>query len=223
MTKQAINKNPAYAGIANCKDNSILKNLCQNYPHINKAQIKTLANLLNICFYIINLPMEPVKNSNLKSLLAVTLTLMVLFGVFYYLITDISNQPSSNLSSKVKEQEKLQEVLAKNDEKNLTNNTENNQPKETAHQTNKEEAQENEYSYFAALASKKPDAQPQLVLGAADENIPESTVPQTGVEMIFFAFVASALITFYGIYLLTSQKRSAALSKFEQRIIKDLD
>lgn len=167
--------------------------------------------------------MEPVKNSNLKSLLAVTLTLMVLFGVFYYLITDISNQPSSNLSSKVKEQEKLQEVLAKNDEKNLTNNTENNQPKETAHQTNKEEAQENEYSYFAALASKKPDAQPQLVLGAADENIPESTVPQTGVEMIFFAFVASALITFYGIYLLTSQKRSAALSKFEQRIIKDLD
>lgn len=170
--------------------------------------------------------MIPIKNTNFKSLLAVTVTLMVLFGVFYYLITDISNKPSSSLSSQVKKPEtslaNTQKVLSEASE--LKDNNQNNETENSPKQQLANTSENNEpVSSFAVLASKKVDAQPQVVLGAADENAPQSTVPETGVEMIFFAFVASTLMTFYGVYLLTSQKREAALSKFEQRIIKDLD
>jgi hypothetical protein len=78
-------------------------------------------------------------------------------------------------------------------------------------------------SVFKELSTQKVDAQPKMVLGGSDTSAPESTVPATGSDTIFGAFVLSSLIMFMGIYLLLTQPRNTALAKFEKRIIRELD
>lgn len=147
--------------------------------------------------------MNTAKESNIKSIAVISLVSVLLFGIFYYLITDVSGSPS-NLkaeSNKITEQAVAKTYLA--DEEVKGNSTEN--------------------STFKELSTQKADTQPKMVLGGSDEQTTQSTVPATGSDTIFGAFVLSSLVMFTGIYLLLTQPKNAALAKFERRIIRELD
>ncbi|MFH1295300.1 MAG: hypothetical protein ABIH84_01850, partial [bacterium] len=130
----------------------------------------------------------------------------MLFGIFYYLITDATNSPSLKSQS--------QTTL-------LGNNVQTEEPTNQAPTAVKGDSTET--SVFKALSTQTAAIQPRMVLAGADEQTPESTVPDTGSETIFGAFVVSSLIMFTGIYLMISQPKNTALAKFEKRIIRELD
>lgn len=157
--------------------------------------------------------MNAAKESNLKSVAVISLVSVLLFGIFYYLITDVTNTPSSNL--KTQSQKITEQALAQNTSANTT--SEEYLAKEEV------KGESTEKSVFKTLSSQKANVAPKMVLGGSDDQTTQSTVPATGSETIFGAFVVSSLITFTGLYLLLTQPKKAALAKFEKRIIRELD
>lgn len=154
--------------------------------------------------------MNSANGSNVKNIAVIAFVSVLLFGIFYYLITDVTNTPSSDLKA---ESQKVVTDSAKRDYL-----AENSATKDTEVKGDKTEV-----SVFKALSTQKADSQAKVVLGGADEQTPESTVPDTGTNTIFGAFVMSSLIMFAGIYMLMTQPKDVALAKFEKRIIRELD
>jgi len=182
--------------------------------------------------------MNSANGSNVKNIAVIAFVSVLLFGIFYYLITDVTSTPSSNLkaeSQKVVEDSAKQAYLAESsatkgdsDEKSQDTIKNHEEVKTTTEVKDQTEASEvkgdkAEVSVFKALSSQKADSQAKVVLGGADEQTPESTVPDTGTNTIFGAFVMSSLIMFAGIYMLMTQPKDVALAKFEKRIIRELD
>lgn len=163
--------------------------------------------------------MNTAKESNIKSIAVIALVSVMLFGIFYYLITDATSTPSSDL--KAQSQKVTQQAVAQTYVADAVKAEEKTQG--VAEKTTDVKGDATEASVFKALTTQKADVQPKMVLGGADENTPESTVPDTGSQTIFGAFVLSSLIMFTGIYLLLSQPKNLALAKFEKRIIRELD
>jgi len=147
--------------------------------------------------------MNAARESNVKSIVVISLVSVLLFGIFYYLITDVSNS-----SSDLKASNKVELSAAQN----FSASTEENVKGDSV-----------EKSVFKDLSTQKADVQPKMVLGGSDQQTTQSTVPATGSNTIFGAFVVSSLIMFTGIYLLITQSKTAALAKFEKRIIRELD
>jgi len=150
--------------------------------------------------------MNTARESNVKNVVVIAFVSVLLFGIFYYLITDVSSSTNLKAEKKMGSQVIAQNFLAdevKTDDGKVT------------------EAKQK--SVFKELSTQKVDTQPKMVLAGADENAPESTVPATGSDTIFAAFVVSSLIMFTGIYLLLTQPKNAALARFEKRIIRELD
>lgn len=171
--------------------------------------------------------MNTAKNSNVKSIIVIVLVSVMLFGVFYYLITDVTNTPSSDLKaqSQVASEQVAQNYSSeatKTDEK-LPEVAKEEIKEETEDESTEVKGTATEVSVFKALSTQKTTAQPKEVLGGMDSQTSESTVPATGSETIFGAFVLSSLIMFSGIYLFMTQQKSTALAKFEQRITRELD
>ncbi len=179
--------------------------------------------------------MNTAKDSNVKSIAVISLVSVMLFGIFYYLITDATSNPSSQLkaeSDRITLQATEQKTVAQKsvndavvaDSKAVT------KPQETIGDISNPDVTKQEVkgdatetSVFKALSTQKTDVQAKMVLGGADTQTPESTVPDTGSETLFGAFVLSSLIMFTGIYLMLTQPKNVALAKFEKRIIRELD
>lgn len=159
--------------------------------------------------------MNTAKESNIKSIAVIAFVSVLLFGIFYYLITDVSS--STNLKAEKKGDS---QVVAQNF---LVDNEKPAEPRVDEVKTEEVKSDSIERSVFKELSTQKVDAQPKMVLGGSDTNAPESTVPATGSNTIFGAFVMSSLIMFAGIYLLLTQPKNTALAKFEKRIIRELD
>lgn len=151
--------------------------------------------------------MNTAKESNVKSIAVIAFVSVLLFGIFYYLITDISSSTNLKTEKKIDSQTVAQNFLVDNEN--------------PAEQEVKGDSAQK--SVFKELSTQKIDAQPKMVLSGSDTNAPESTVPATGSDTIFGAFVVSSLIMFTGIYLLLTQPKNTALAKFEKRIIQELD
>jgi len=152
------------------------------------------------------LPMNTARESNVKNVAVIAFVSVLLFGIFYYLITDVSSSANLKVEKKIGLQVAAQNFLAdevKTDDGKVT--------------------KAKQESVFKELSTQKVDTQPKMVLAGADENTPESTVPATGSDTIFAAFVVSSLIMFTGIYLLLTQPKNAALARFEKRVIRELD
>lgn len=182
--------------------------------------------------------MNSANGSNVKNIAVIAFVSVLLFGIFYYLITDVTSTPSSDLkaqSQKVVADSAEQAFLAEN---SVTKGDSDDQPQEVAKnqaevnnsvevkgqtETSQVKGDKTEVSVFKALSTQKADGQAKVVLGGADEQTPESTVPDTGTNTIFGAFVMSSLIMFAGIYMLINQPKDVALAKFEKRIIRELD
>ena len=142
--------------------------------------------------------MNSAKESNVKSIAVIAFVSVLLFGIFYYLITDVSSSTNLKAEKKVVTQNFLVD-------------------------SEKVKGDSAEKSVFKELSTQKVDAQPKMVLAGSDTGIPESTVPATGSDTIFSMFAVSSLIMFTGIYLLLTQPKNTALAKFEKRIIRELD
>ena len=151
--------------------------------------------------------MNSAKESNVKNIAVIAFVSVLLFGIFYYLITDVSGSTDLQADKKA-----ITPVAAQNF---LTDAT------KPAEQEVKGDATEK--SVFKDISTKKADAQPQMVLSGNETSTPESTVPSTGSETIFGAFVVSSLIMFTGIYLLLTQPKNTALARFERKVIRELD
>jgi len=164
--------------------------------------------------------MNTARESNVKSIAVMVFVSVVLFGVFYYLITDATSTPSSSL--RAQSEKVTQEAVAQNYLGDRVRATENEARAEVI-PTSEVKGDATEVSVFKALSTQQAVVQPKMVLGGADENTPESTVPDTGSDTIFAAFVVSSLIMFTGIYMLLTQPKNMALAKFEKRIIRELD
>lgn len=186
--------------------------------------------------------MNTAKESNIKSIAVISLVSILLFGIFYYLITDVSNSSSSIKAqdNKTREQsaaqtyvadaEKPAEAVAQAEpadaqpEGDVKGESTEQNAIPAVDQTAKEaEPEPEKESVFKTLSAQKATAQPGVVLGGADQQTTQSTVPTTGSETIFAAFVVSSLVMFTGIYLLLTQPKNAALAKFEKRIIREMD
>jgi len=151
-------------------------------------------------------------SSNVKSIAVIVFVSLVLFGIFYYLITDVGS--SSSLSAQ------------KPQDQSLATNTLLAVQGQPQQQPQQEEVKGNASttSVFKELSTQKVNVQPKSVLaGTDDREGTQSTVPATGSDTIFGAFVVSSLIMFTGIYLLITKPKNLALVRFEKRIIKDLD
>lgn len=146
--------------------------------------------------------MNSAKESNFKSIAVIAFVSVLLFGIFYYLITDVSSSTNLKAEKKVDAQVVAQNFLV--DNKDVKGDSV-------------------EKSVFKELSTQKVDTQPKMVLAGSDTNTPESTVPATGSDTIFSMFVVSSLIMFTGIYLLLTQPKNTALAKFERRLIRELD
>ena len=165
--------------------------------------------------------MNSANGSNVKNIAVIAFVSVLLFGIFYYLITDVTSTPSSDLkaqSQKVVADSAEQTYLAENSKsKAVKTNTDSGSSDSDV------KGDKTEVSVFKALSTQKADTQAKVVLAGADEQTPESTVPDTGTNTIFGAFVMSSLIMFAGIYMLMTQPKDVALAKFEKRIIRELD
>ncbi|PIS22684.1 hypothetical protein COT50_00590 [candidate division WWE3 bacterium CG08_land_8_20_14_0_20_41_10] len=151
--------------------------------------------------------MNSAKESNVKSIAVIAFVSVLLFGIFYYLITDVSGSTNLKAEKKVDAQVVAQNFLVDREK--------------PAQQDVKGDSVEK--SVFKELSTQKVDTQPKMVLAGSDTNTPESTVPATGSDTIFSMFVVSSLIMFTGIYLLLTQPKNTALAKFEKRLIRELD
>jgi hypothetical protein len=162
--------------------------------------------------------MNSARESNLKNVAVIAFVSLLLFGIFYYLITDVSSSTNLKAEKKVETQVAAQNYLA-----NAEKSVEPAAPvvEETVAPEVKGDSAEK--SVFKELATQKANVQPKMVLAGNDTNAPESTVPATGSDTIFSMFVVSSLIMFTGIYLLLTQPKNTALAKFEKRIIRELD
>lgn len=168
--------------------------------------------------------MNTARESNLKSIAVIAFVSVMLFGVFYYLITDATSNPSTNLkaeSDRVTLQALEQKALAQNSAGDEV--VAESGPTDPKFAKADVKGDSTEISVFKALTTQQADAQPKMVLGGSDTATPESTVPDTGTDTIFMAFVASSLVMFAGMYMLMTQPKNTALAKFEKRIIRDLD
>jgi len=159
--------------------------------------------------------MNSAKESNLKNVAVIAFVSLLLFGIFYYLITDVSSSTNLKAEKKVDTQVAAQNFLA-DAEKPA-------EPKIDETKAEEVRGSSAEKSVFKELSTQKVDTQPKMVLAGNDTNAPESTVPATGSDTIFSMFVVSSLIMFTGIYLLMTQPKNTALAKFEKRIIRELD
>lgn len=159
--------------------------------------------------------MNSAKESNVKNIAIIAFVSVLLFGIFYYLITDVSNSTNLKAEKKVDSQVTAQNFLA--DSEKPAN------PVITEAKTQEVKGTSTQNSVFKELSTQKVDAQPKMVLAGSDTNTTESTVPVTGSNTIFGAFVVSSLIMFTGIYLLLTQPKNTVLAKFEKRIIRELD
>lgn len=155
--------------------------------------------------------MNSAKESNVKSIAVIAFVSVLLFGIFYYLITDVSSSTNLKAEKKVDAQVVAQNFLV-DSEKPANSVVPENVKGDSV-----------EKSVFKELSTQKVDAQPKMVLAGSDTNTPESTVPATGSDTIFSMFVVSSLIMFTGIYLLLTQPKNTALAKFERRLIRELD
>lgn len=173
--------------------------------------------------------MSSANGSNLKNIGIMVFVSMVLFGVFYYLITDVTSSSSSPVYKVNKQAYVAKDAEVKNPSTSLQSQIDSTDvKKEENSPENSADAKEvkgdsTQTSVFKSLTTQKPDVQAKVVLGGADEQAPQSTVPETGTDTIFGAFVASSLLMFAGIYMLINQPKGAALAKFEKRIIRELD
>lgn len=181
--------------------------------------------------------MNPASGSNAKSIAVIAFVSVLLFGIFYYLVTDATDTPSSNLkagnqgvrSDLAKQAHLAQASEVEADPSRQAQGATGSATRENVAETNQREGESQvkgekaRTSVFGALSSQKSDVQAKVVLSGADAQTPESTVPNTGTDTIFGAFVVSSLIMFAGIYMLMTQPKDAALAKFEKRIIKELD
>ena len=154
--------------------------------------------------------MNTANESNLRNVAVIAFVSVLLFGIFYYLITDISN--TTNLKAGKKDDS---QVTAQNFSVNASTIAETTIQEVKGDSTQK--------SAFKELSAQKVDAQPKMVLAGADTTPPQSTIPATGSDAIFSMFVVSSLIMFTGIYLFLIQPKNTALAKFEKRIIRELD
>ncbi|HAZ29339.1 TPA: hypothetical protein DCY43_01100 [candidate division WWE3 bacterium] len=155
--------------------------------------------------------MDIASNSNVKSIAIMVFVSVLLFGIFYYLITDVTS--SSDLKTTTAQNTQTDTVLADSQKVNNAGAPAQEVKGDTA-----------QVSVFKSLADQKTDVKPKAVLAGSDtRETTQSTVPATGSNTIFVAFVISCLTMFTGIYLLITQKNGVALAKFEKRIIKELD
>ena len=155
--------------------------------------------------------MNSAKESNVKNIAVIAFVSVLLFGIFYYLITDVSSSTNLKAEKKVDAQVMAQNFLV-DSEKPANSVAPENVKGDSV-----------EKSVFKELSTQKVDAQPKMVLAGNDTNSPESTVPATGSDTIFSMFVVSSLIMFTGIYLLLTQPKNTALARFEKRLIRELD
>ena len=157
--------------------------------------------------------MNTARESNVKSIAVIAFVSVLLFGIFYYLITDVSSSTSLRAEKKADSQAAAQNFLGDNKEPATLAEA---KPQDVRGDSTQK-------SVFKELSTQKVDAQPKMVLAGSDTSTPESTVPATGSDTIFAAFVVSSLIMFTGIYLLLTPSKNSALAKFEKRIIRELD
>ncbi len=155
--------------------------------------------------------MNTARESNVKSIAVIAFVSVLLFGIFYYLITDVSSSTNLKAEEKADSQVVAQNFLVDNEKPTdpvMMENVKGDSVQKSA---------------FKELSTQKVNTQPKMVLGGSDTTTPESTVPATGSNTIFSMFVVSSLIMFTGIYLLLTQPKNTALAKFEKRIIRELD
>jgi hypothetical protein len=155
--------------------------------------------------------MNSASESNVKNIAVIAFVSVLLFGIFYYLITDVSNSAPLTADTTVDSS-----VVTEAQAQNFLADTE----KPTQQEVKGDTVQK---SVFKDLAAQQVPSQPTMVLAGSDTTVPESTVPATGSDTIFAAFTVSSLIMFTGIYLLLTQPKNTALAKFEKRIIRELD
>lgn len=124
---------------------------------------------------------------------------LFLFSIIYYIATDISQ--SVNIESGTEE---------------VSNPTSFNVSKEVA---SAEIA-----SVFGDLAEQDIDVPQKMVLAGSDTaETTQSTVPATGSLDITYALALSLSAIAFGLYFLVVEPRRKALSKFEQRVTKELN
>lgn len=158
------------------------------------------------------------NNTALKTFFVTAFVSVLLFGVFYYLINDLST--TEDLTTGAMAPQSTLVASAQNNNENADSGAVLPASSENA------SADTNTNSVFGTLAEQKPNVQPKVVLAGSDDLTNESTqstVPATGSDTMFLAFIISSLITFTGVYLLITGPRQKALAKFERRIVKELD
>lgn len=168
--------------------------------------------------------MGTANNSNVKSIAIMVFVSILLFGIFYYLITDVtSSTAKSDLRA---ETERINEeiAMASNNSTDSTDITALKADEEKNGEASEVRGDATQASVFKQLAEQKVDVKAKSVLSGTDvRDSTQSAVPETGSDTIFAAFVISCLTMFTGIYLLINQRKNKALAKFEKRIIKELE
>ena len=112
--------------------------------------------------------MNSAKESNVKNIAVIAFVSVLLFGIFYYLITDVSSSTNLKAEKKVDAQVVAQNFLVDSEK-----------PADPVVPENVK-GDSVEKSVFKELSTQKVDAQPKMVLAGSDTSTPESTGPATG-------------------------------------------
>lgn len=157
---------------------------------------------------------EQAKNGFKTFLITFGVSLLV-FGFFYYLLSDTSTNEISidDEKSNTLGYTKTTEEVAETPKVEVT--------KEVA--LAESSAVGAEDTPFGKLSSQKLDVQPKVVLAGATEATQSTTpVPETGDFTITVALLTSLSLIGFFIYILVLNPRKYALSKFEEDVMHDL-
>lgn len=151
---------------------------------------------------------EQAKNGFKTFLITFGVSLLV-FGFFYYLLSDTS-------ANEISIEDETASTLG------YTKTTE--ETAETPKVDVTKEVASAEDTPFGKLSNQKLDTQSRVVLAGATSQTTQSTtpVPETGDFTITVALLTSLSLIGFFIYLLVLNPRKYALSKFEEDVIQDL-
>jgi hypothetical protein len=145
---------------------------------------------------------------------------LLVFGVFYYIITDYSAQDINiEDTGDIIGHTKVTGSLAQ-DVQGVSNSEDESKSSETSSGTVNEEVA----SPFGELAQKEVNAEPRIVLAEATgqtTQTTQSTVPDTGITSITAGFLVSIILLSFFVYVVFVNPRKYALTKFEKEIRKD--
>ncbi len=156
---------------------------------------------------------EQAKNGFKTFLITFGVSLLI-FGFFYYLLSDTSANEISieDGESNTLGYTKTTEAAAETPKVDVT--------KELA---SAEVPVASDDTPFGKLSNQKVDAQPRVVLAGATQTTESTTpVPETGDFTITVALLTSLSLIGFFVYILVLNPRKYALSKFEEDVLNDL-